>query len=405
MPTLVKMKSDDEKEYEQLSDESQKFKSQSVDNDDAIDKDAGKGADGKESEQLSDESQKCKSQIGDNDGGTDKEEGKILTNKDDIDNASGTKDDSNNENSVTNDNDIDKEQPVIKNLRRESLDGSSKSTNDNNEQLSDSSQKPKSQNNDTEINMDSDENDDDVNDSFLSNTDSMKEVIKSLNTEPISKPVPPTSAIENNADESPLEFTSDGDMGYDDEEEGDDEFGQMLNNVNHNNNDDENSNISDSQSQTSTQSSDSSHGANAEDVCGYCNKFVLDSTSHPYRIKCYCCTFISKVHKECVPAILKHNMPNTYNLPDSVSSMHFNKVKFPIYCNKCQQDCFWCKVRHESKFLCIQLSCQCKYVCESLIILLFFQHHQLDVFVLSARFIGVMLVLHQTKKVLCYLVK
>ena len=100
----------------------------------------------------------------------------------------------------------------------------------------------------------------------------------------------------------------------------------------------------------------SSHGGESQsvasvnttfDTCFYCKDPVRIGTSlNPYKMTCACCRQYSKICKDCLPLVIDENAPM---ISKSISSLYFNKLETPMYCSKCRQDCFWCKVHHESK--------------------------------------------------------
>ncbi len=88
---------------------------------------------------------------------------------------------------------------------------------------------------------------------------------------------------------------------------------------------------------------------NSPDTCGYCKEYVPPQGFHPFMINCACCTESSYLHQHCATKVFMECSPPDYKSDIKLSSLFFNSLKFPMYCSKCKQDCFWCKTCHESK--------------------------------------------------------
>ena len=112
----------------------------------------------------------------------------------------------------------------------------------------------------------------------------------------------------------------------------------------------------DTGSTTTNHTQKSSHGGDNESVassfvpdstCFHCMNPIRDSVN--FIMKCACCTQQSEVCKGCVPKVVELFKPQDYFVAPNVSSLLFNQLKFPMFCSKCRQDCFWCKETHEGK--------------------------------------------------------
>ena len=88
---------------------------------------------------------------------------------------------------------------------------------------------------------------------------------------------------------------------------------------------------------------------NLPDLCGYCQEYVPPQGFHPFTLNCACCTQTSYLHQHCATKVFMECSPADFKSDINLSSTIFNKLKFPMYCSKCKQDCFWCKICHESK--------------------------------------------------------
>ena len=384
MPTLVKMTDKDEVEHEQLSDTSQKRQPQSDGSDDS-DKDivgSDIGDDGiKEHEQLSDASQKPKSRP---DGSN--ESDKDIVGRD-IDRDAGekheqltdasqkpkpqpdgslskpVKDDActNNKGNDNDDMDIDEQQNDANQMRKSHMDDSNVDSNNEKKALSaDNIAHAHGQTVTSETNATTQPNASTVS---TTNVDSSSKSPQSasIQLQPKESTIKEDEKSTNNNEKPTL------DQNLNDSVDSSLAFTSSQHNLNDEDDDDvsyeivqANSNIDDAKdtpgNDDTTQSDAGSHASTQssihnEEDCGHCKKLVNDCTFNPYKIKCVCCAQQSYIHKSCVEAVLEYNKPDDIKMTKNISSTHFNKASFPIFCNKCQQDCFWCGEMHESKFM------------------------------------------------------
>ncbi len=95
----------------------------------------------------------------------------------------------------------------------------------------------------------------------------------------------------------------------------------------------------------------------AESLCGKCDtalsrKDVKDN----FKTTCTVCHKKCFLHSKCALKVLKSHNIKLNHQAFKKNAQVFRQSKIDLWCIHCEDDCFWCKVQHTSKYNCIEMN-------------------------------------------------